>query len=646
MTRKDKVDADILIALNNLDYTYQWNRAVSHGDINDILSTASKSGSGFTGYPDQIYLNEDKQLLILVEDKSNPADHESETGETNNPEKYAVDGILWYLKKFINKKFSNWKIVGIAVSGDINDSYNHLISTYIIVDGKIENVEQVNSLCSEEEYLQLFVKVNEEEMIERISTSSKKINNMLRNIDSQKRPILLSALMIALFEIDRSSNSFINEFESNSGSEIIAKLPARVREVLRSESIPEEKLNIILNQITFLDSQIDLKSNNVLRDILFELKYNVIPYFEIESNYDIMGSFYAEFLRYAGIANVKNGIVLTPAHITELFTELIPLKPDDILFDPASGSGAFLIAGMNALIKKINNSDLPNKQNRIKNVKEKQLVGFEINPTMYTLSVSNMLFRHDGKSQLYNLDSFSEEAEQTLKRLDYEGIRPTIGFVNPPYGGRENKSNPTKKELTFLKLLLDNCSRYVVMIAPLSTYFKDQKDRDAILKQHRLKCVINMPEDLFQPNAATITAVSVFEVGQPQGEYKTKFIDLPDDGFVLAKNKGRTDLFNKWDDIKEGLLDKLEDIRKYENAIDILSHEVKSGDEWLLQSFAKTDYSNLGEESFERAIREQLVFEARKNLGLLNKDIDEIELLSIVSDYYGEQENGSDDDEI
>lgn len=642
MTRKDKVDADILIALNSLEYTYQWNRAVNHRDINEILSTASKSGTGFPGYPDQIYLNEDKQLLILVEDKSNPSNHESPSDETENPEKYAVDGILWYMRKFIHKKFSNCKIVGIAVSGDIHDSYNHLISTYIVVGDEIEYVEQVNSLCSEDEYLQLFVKVNEEEMIEKISSSSKKINNMLRNIDSQKRPILLSALMIALFEISGSANSFINEFESNSGSEIITKLPARVREVLRSENIPEEKLNIILNQITFLETQIDLKSNNVLRDILYELKYNVIPFFEIKSNYDVMGSFYSEFLRYAGIANVKNGIVLTPTHITELFTELVPLKPDDVIFDPASGSGAFLISGMNALINKINNSNLPDKQNRIKDVKEKQLVGFEINPTMYTLSVSNMLFRHDGKSQLYNLDTFSEEAYQTLKRLDYEGIRPTIGFVNPPYGGRENKSNPTKKELTFLKLLLDTCSRYVVMIAPLSTYFKDQNDRNAILTQHRLKCVINMPEDLFQPNAATITAVSVFEVGEPQGDYKTKFIDLPDDGYVLAKNKGRTDLFNKWDGIKETLFDKIENIEQYENDIDVLSHEVKPGDEWLLQSFAKTDYSNLNEESFEKAIREQLIFEARYNLGLLNKEIDEIEMLSIVSDYYDETENGTD----
>ncbi|EXJ23870.1 Type I restriction-modification system, DNA-methyltransferase subunit M [Alkalibacterium sp. AK22] len=646
MTRKDKIDADILLALNNLDYTYQWNRSVPHVDVNSILSTASKSATGNPGYPDQIYINEDKQLLILVEDKTNPSDHESDDDEDTNPEKYAVDGILWYLSRFNDNRFSNWKIVGIAVSGDIHDSYNHLISTFIVIDEEIEHVDQVNSLCSEEEYLQLFVKVNEEEMIERISTSSKVINNMLRNIDSQKRPILLSALMIALFEIDRSTNSFINEFESNSGSDIIVKLPARVREVLRSEDIPEEKLNIILNQITFLDSQIDLKSNNVLRDILIELKYNVIPYFEIESNYDIMGSFYAEFLRYAGISNVKNGIVLTPAHITELFTELVPLRPDDVIFDPASGSGAFLIAAMNALTKRINNSALPDKQNRIKNVKKKQLVGFEINPTMYTLSVSNMLFRHDGKSQLFNLDSFSEEAEQTLLRLNYEDIRPTIGFVNPPYGGRENRSNPTKKELTFLKLLLDTCTRYVVMIAPLSTYFKDQKDRDGILRQHRLKYVINMPEDLFQPNAATITAISVFEVGQPQGDYKTKFIDLPDDGFVLAKNKGRTDLFNRWDDIKNELFEKIENIRDFENDIDVLSHKIREGDEWLLQSFAKTDYSNLSEESFERAIREQLVFEARENLGLLNRDLDEIELLTIVSDYYGEQENGGVSDEV
>ena len=35
------------------------------------------------------------------------------------------------------------------------------------------------------------------------------------------------------------------------------------------------------------------------------------------------------------------GIVLTPRHITELFCELVDLKPYDVLFDPCCGTGGF-----------------------------------------------------------------------------------------------------------------------------------------------------------------------------------------------------------------------------------------------------------------------------------------------------------------
>ena len=89
------------------------------------------------------------------------------------------------------------------------------------------------------------------------------------------------------------------------------------------------------------------------------------------------GKFYEEFLSYAGVTNVKKGIVLTPNHITKLFTELIPIKNNDVIFDSCCGTGAFLISGMNKLISEIESSTLANKEDRIKKLKQNQLIGFE-----------------------------------------------------------------------------------------------------------------------------------------------------------------------------------------------------------------------------------------------------------------------------
>lgn len=44
-----------------------------------------------------------------------------------------------------------------------------------------------------------------------------------------------------------------------------------------------------------------------------------------------MGKFYEEFLRYAGVTNVKKGIVLTPRHISTLFTKLVDIKANNYI---------------------------------------------------------------------------------------------------------------------------------------------------------------------------------------------------------------------------------------------------------------------------------------------------------------------------
>ncbi len=376
------------------------------------------------------------------------------------------------------------------------------------------------------------------------------------------------------------------------------------------------------------------KHHFVFRELQFQNQ--VIPLFNKKTSYDIIGKFYEEFLRYAGIANVKKGIVLTPNHITTLFTDLIEIKTNDVIFDPACGTGAFLIAGMNKLVETIESSSLHDKRDRIENIKARQLIGFEKSSTMYSLAISNMLFRGDGKSQIFNEDFFSKVIDDILLKLAKQErpIVPTIGFINPPYGGKDNDTNPTKKEIQFLERMLDKCSRYGIIIAPLSTYFKDETDRKRILSKHTLKYVINTPSELFQPNASTHTAIAVFETNRPHNikDDKVVFYDLKDDGFILSKSKGRTDVLNKWNTIKKDTLKKLKNPTQYEDSINLVYKEISATDEWIIQAHAKTDYNNLTEKSFEKSIKEYVIFSTKLKLDLIDKDIDEISLLEILNE--------------
>jgi len=637
--RKNETKTDInlfnFIKENRL-YTNSWNVQKQDNEyIQEILDRTSKKETGKHGYPDLIYVNEIKKLLILIENKDHIKNHVSKNG--NKPTDFAVDGIKHYLSFFANEKLSkkketikkylkNWKIIGIAFSGDINDEYNHRLDTFIIEDNLIQNINK-SEILDEKDYLAFFENIDLEKISNDISKSSSEINRLLRNLDSQKRPVLLSALMICLYPKD-SGADFKNSYSSWNTQTIIRNIPTTISDILESEKIDRSKIEVLTNELTFVKTDNDLNSTNILKDILKELEEKVIPLFDKKTSYDIIGKFYEEFLRYAGITNVKKGIVLTPNHITTLFTELIDIKTNDVIFDPACGTGAFLIAGMNKLVDEIEKSNLSDKKERIRNIKTRQLIGFEKSSTMYSLAISNMLFRGDGKSQIFNEDFFSNETNDILNKLPN---KPTIGFVNPPYGGKDNKSNPTKKEVQFLERMLDNCSRYGVVIAPLSTYFKDDTERNRILSKHTLKYVINMPSELFQPNASIHTAIAVFETNKPHNNSKVVFCDLRDDGFVLSKNKGRTDVLNKWSDIKKDLLKKLDRPKENEDFINLVYKEITGNDEWIIQAHSKTDYDNLSEKDFTNIAKRHIIFSIKRELSLLDKDIDELTFSEILN---------------
>lgn len=643
MPRKDKNDSRVYRELLSLDYECVWDQYTSNATIASILQHASKSGSGNAGFPDDMYLNDRKKLLILVEVKPQIALHESPARD--QPTKYAVDGILWYMKHFLPenivsqghiKYLERWKIIGVAVSGDIDDPYNSRITTFFIHDGRIEEQKSAQELLSEQSYINLYENYDEGALVSKVSSSSKKINKWLRSIDSQKRPILLSALMICLYDSQKVANDFRTNYPAWHASTIVDNIAKTVEKILTGEGIPSNKIQVIINELAFVDTDRDLNddSKNILKDILDELDTTVLPLFQRNSNFDIVGKFYEEFLRFAGVANVKKGIVLTPRHITTLFTKLIDLKYNDVIVDYACGTGSFLISAMRGIMTMIDDSVLPNKTKQKDSVKTKQLIGFEKNATMYTCALSNMMFHGDGKSNLYYCDCFSDEADRVMADLASNGIIPTVGFINPPYGGKDNKDNPTKKEIQFLVKMLDSVSRYGVIIAPLSTYISELTTRTLITQRHTLKYVINMPHDLFMPNAAADTAIAVFETNKPQGDQKVVFTEISDDGFVLSKARGRTDAFGQWSDIENNLLVRLKDPATYADDKTLVYTAIHPGDEWLLQAFRGIDYSGLTSASFDKTIKNRLVYVAKRDLNLVDADLDEISLLEAISDFY------------
>lgn len=97
-------------------------------------------------------------------------------------------------------------------------------------------------------------------------------------------------------------------------------------DMVRNKTVLIREFETLLNEPIFTQETIKNKKKKKDEDTLFVLKefitylhkyvYPLISHSNI--GYDVLGRFYIEFIRYAA-SEQKSGLVLTPAHITELF---------------------------------------------------------------------------------------------------------------------------------------------------------------------------------------------------------------------------------------------------------------------------------------------------------------------------------------
>ena len=246
---------------------------------------------------------------------------------------------------------------------------------------------------------------------------------------------------------------------------------------------------------------------------------------------DVMAIFFNEFNRYKGKSD--QGQVFTPDHITSLMYRLIKVDKDDIVLDAACGSGAFLVKAMCNMVKEAggNNTD------KAKEIKQKQLYGIEFDREVFALACANMLIHKDGKTNLEQLDSRSDEAG---KWIASKGITKVL--MNPPF---ESKYGC----IDIVRNVLDNVKSNTLcaFIMPDKKLEKDSKGKK-LLKKHTLLKIIKLPEKVF--DAGVTTSVFIFQAQKPQNDKEIFACYIEDDGLETVKNQGRQDIRDRWQGIE------------------------------------------------------------------------------------------------
>lgn len=562
--------------------------------VDKLLQTASKSGHG-KGYPDFIIqYNKDANFIIIVETKANTLFHESQ--DQKHFKDYAVDGVLLY-SSYLSREFD---VLAIAVSGTSKEELK--VTHYLQLKGETRPVKEFSDvLLPVSDYYEAYRKneIKTRQDYAKLLEYASSLNTTLHElkVNSSERSILLSCILLAL-RIDK----FRNYYQTEDNPQILTNnLVGDVIDELTRQGVSKNKLDIIEAEYNKIKVKSTFaKEKNVLRSLVFEIDKNVNDFMQTHKYYDTLGELYIQFLRYANI-DKGLGIVLTPLHITEFFTDIAEVSKDSVVFDNCTGTCSFLIAAMRRMVE-----EAKSDSKLIDEIKNNRLIGIEKDEKMVSLAVTNMAIHNDGKSNIMYGSGIDSTFLSKIKNCEFVKLQPTVGLLNPPY--KSNKKTDID-ELEFVYKNLDvlvqggTCVAIVPMGSAIPSRGKTAEWKERLLKEHTLEAVFSMPDELFyNSDVGVVTCIMVFTAHRPHPKDKQTFFGyFKDDGFTKKKGGGRVDFNNKWTEIKRKWL-YLYRNKKEELGLSVMK-TVGANDPWAAEIYMETDYSVLCETQFRDAIR-------------------------------------------
>lgn len=566
-----------------------------------LLKSASKTGKGGHGAPEFIISNqENPDFLVVIECKAENKFHSSE--DLDSPVAYAVDGALHYAKS-LSKEFN---VIAVGVSGETKGALK--ISTYLHPKGAGSAQElltkthaKINKIISWADYIEhaTFDPKVQRLRHEELMAFSRQLHDFMRDhakLTEEQKPLLVSGTLIAL-----RNTAFAKSFELYKPAELQKEWFKVIEKELEDADIPKAKKQIMTQPYSGIAVHPELGKptskfpKGVLYELINDLNQKVWPFISVYHDFDVVGQFYGEFLKYTGGDKKALGIVLTPRHVTDLFARIANVNKKSTVLDICAGTAGFLVSAMHHMMR----DAITDKEKA--RIKAEGLIGIEHLPNMYALAASNMILRGDGKANLHQGSCFEPGIIEKVREM-----KPDVGMLNPPF----SQGDDDLHELVFIKQMLDSLERKGtgVVIVPMSCAISSHPMREELMKSHTLEAVMSMPSELFSP-VGTVTCIMVWSAHVPHADSnkKTWFGYWKDDGFIKTKNKGRVDGNEKWERIRDRWIDSFRN-REVHSGESVL-HQVGPSDEWCAEAYLETDYETLSQAEFELSVKNYAIFQ-------------------------------------
>jgi type I restriction enzyme M protein len=274
--------------------------------------------------------------------------------------------------------------------------------------------------------------------------------------------------------------------------------------------------------------------------------FRFVPDEESDEVYDVVGAAYEVYV--GSHLKGDRGQYFTHRLIVKLLVQLVDPNENDVIFDPAMGSGGFLIAAMRHVTHKIMHGTRPMRARRAAVASfHRSIFGIDKSPKLVKVARTNMILASDGHAGLIKGDTL--ESPEKLQADFLRRTGPEVASViltNPPFGATvEHKiTDPeilaqfdlgkTWKRIDGVYgptdvhtgegvppeyLFVERCIKWVRpggkigIVIPRGILDNDKAlpVRTLILNETRVLAVINCHDDTFKPHTDAKAALLVLE---------------------------------------------------------------------------------------------------------------------------------------
>lgn len=235
------------------------------------------------------------------------------------------------------------------------------------------------------------------------------------------------------------------------------------------------------------------------------------------------------------------GQYFTPRPIIDFAVKMLKPTNDDLVLDPACGSGGFLLHALDAVRREASEYHEPDTSEHFRHwhdFAQKHLFGIEINEELTRVAKMNMILHDDGHSNVIGADALDRMQQINEVNRGFAKDKFDLILTNPPFGAQvkaterpylgdydlgkqtdaKGKSKPRKNqktEILFLErvwcFLKPGTGRAAVVLPDgILTNSSLQYVRDFLLERLQLLAVVSLPQTAFTHYGAGVKASVVF----------------------------------------------------------------------------------------------------------------------------------------